>query len=185
MGWYLIAGTIPIAVFGFAFSDTIESKTRDLYLIGSMLIVLGLVLLAAEKLSKHERKLESTTLRDAIAIGFGQAAGADPGCVALGVDHHGRACSSASTARPRRGCRSCCRCRRWCSAGSTSSATRSMPSRASARCWSRPSSRSSSGYLAIAGLLRFLVNHSTIVFVVYRVALGVLVLALVGSGVIH
>ena len=41
-----------------------------------------------------------------------------------------------------------------------------------------------SGYVAIAGLLRFLANHSTIVFVVYRVALGVLVLALVGSGVI-
>ena len=30
-----------------------------------------------------------------------------------------------------------------------------------------------SGYVAIAGLLRFLVNHSTIVFVVYRVGLGV------------
>ena len=79
MGWYLIAGTIPIAVIGFAFSDTIESKTRDLYLIGTTLIALGLVLLAAEKLSKHERKLESTTMRDAVAIGFGQAAALIPG----------------------------------------------------------------------------------------------------------
>ncbi len=42
-----------------------------------------------------------------------------------------------------------------------------------------------SGYLAIAGLLRFLVNHSTIVFVVYRVALGVLVIVLAGGGVIE
>ena len=41
-----------------------------------------------------------------------------------------------------------------------------------------------SGYLAIAGLLRFLANHTTYVFVVYRVALGVLVLALTGAGVI-
>ena len=52
MGWYLIAGTLPIAVIGFAFSDAIETKTRDLYLIGSTLIALGLVLLAAEKLSQ-------------------------------------------------------------------------------------------------------------------------------------
>ena len=42
-----------------------------------------------------------------------------------------------------------------------------------------------SGYVAIAGLLRFLVNHSTLVFVVYRVALGVLVLVLAGTGVIE
>jgi undecaprenyl-diphosphatase len=40
------------------------------------------------------------------------------------------------------------------------------------------------GYAAIAWLLRFLSNHSTIVFVVYRVALGVLVLVLVSSGAI-
>ena len=40
------------------------------------------------------------------------------------------------------------------------------------------------GYASIAFLLRFLSNHSTIVFVVYRVALGALVLVLVDSGVI-
>ena len=41
-----------------------------------------------------------------------------------------------------------------------------------------------SGYLAIAGLLQFLVNHTTIVFVVYRVVLGVTVIALAAGGVI-
>ena len=41
-----------------------------------------------------------------------------------------------------------------------------------------------SGYLAIAFLLRFLATHSTLVFVVYRVALGALVLALVSAGAI-
>ena len=42
-----------------------------------------------------------------------------------------------------------------------------------------------SGYAAIAFLLRFLSNHSTVVFVVYRVALGALVLALVSAGTIE
>ena len=41
-----------------------------------------------------------------------------------------------------------------------------------------------SGYAAIAGLLRFLVNHSTLVFVVYRVVLGVVVLVLTATGAI-
>jgi undecaprenyl-diphosphatase len=40
------------------------------------------------------------------------------------------------------------------------------------------------GYASIAFLLRFLVRHSTIVFVVYRVALGALVLVLVATGAI-
>ena len=40
------------------------------------------------------------------------------------------------------------------------------------------------GYAAIAWLLRYLSTHSTIVFVVYRVALGVLVLVLVSTGAI-
>jgi undecaprenyl-diphosphatase len=41
-----------------------------------------------------------------------------------------------------------------------------------------------SGYAAIAWMLRFLTSHSTVVFVVYRVALGVLVLVLVSAGTI-
>ena len=40
------------------------------------------------------------------------------------------------------------------------------------------------GYASIAFLLRWLARHSTAVFVAYRVALGVLVLALAGAGVI-
>ena len=40
------------------------------------------------------------------------------------------------------------------------------------------------GYVAIAFLLRFLSHHSTVVFVVYRVALGTLVLVLVSAGAI-
>jgi undecaprenyl-diphosphatase len=41
------------------------------------------------------------------------------------------------------------------------------------------------GYASIAWLLRFLATHSTNVFVVYRVALGVLVLALAIPDAIH
>jgi len=40
------------------------------------------------------------------------------------------------------------------------------------------------GYASIAFLLRWLTSHSTAIFVVYRVVLGLVVLALAGAGVI-
>ncbi|MDN5744745.1 MAG: undecaprenyl-diphosphatase, partial [Nocardioidaceae bacterium] len=41
MGWYIIVGSIPIALLGFVFKDTIEKDFRNLWLIATMLIVLG------------------------------------------------------------------------------------------------------------------------------------------------
>ena len=55
MGWYIGLGTIPIAIFGLLFSDQIEEGARSLYLIGTTLILLGLLLLPAEKVARHDR----------------------------------------------------------------------------------------------------------------------------------
>ena len=79
MGWYLIVGTIPIVVFGFAFDDTIENDARNLTLIGITLIALGLLLLLAERVANHVRPVEAVTWRDALIIGFAQAAALIPG----------------------------------------------------------------------------------------------------------
>src|SRR4051794_41325273 len=79
MGWYIGLGTIPIAVFGFIFKDQIEEGARSLYLIGTTLIVLGLLLLLAEKVATHERPLERINRRDAVVIGFAQACALVPG----------------------------------------------------------------------------------------------------------
>ena len=59
MGCYIIIGTIPIAVFGLIFKDQIESGARDLYVIGTTLIVLGLVLLCAEQVGDARRASSS------------------------------------------------------------------------------------------------------------------------------
>ena len=183
MGWYLIAGTVPIAVFGFAFSDTIENETRDLYLIGSMLIALGLVLLAAERVSLHERKLESTGLRDAVAIGFGQALALIPGVsrsgstitvgLFLGFDREAAARLSFLLSVP------AVVLSGLYQLGDALDADQGAGTLLVATFFAFVS-----GYLAIAGLLRFLVNHSTLVFVVYRVGLGALVLVLTAAGTI-
>jgi undecaprenyl-diphosphatase len=79
MGWYLILATIPIVIFGFAFKNQIENGARDLYLIGAMLIVFGLVLLVAEARSRRDRDVTTLTRRDAVVIGFAQALALVPG----------------------------------------------------------------------------------------------------------
>src|SRR5919199_1954586 len=58
LGWYIILGTIPIGLFGLIFKDQIENGARDLYLIGAALIVLGLVLLLAERMATRTRGVE-------------------------------------------------------------------------------------------------------------------------------
>ena len=79
MGWYIGLGTLPVAVFGLLFNDQIEDGARSLYLVGTTLIVLGLVLLLADKVARHERQLEDIKARDAIVIGFAQALALIPG----------------------------------------------------------------------------------------------------------
>src|SRR3954470_12459432 len=49
LGWFIVLGTIPIGIFGLIFKDQIESGARSLWLISVALIVVGFVLLRAEK----------------------------------------------------------------------------------------------------------------------------------------
>src|SRR5919107_4351619 len=79
MGWYIILGTIPISVLGLAFKDPIESKFRNLELIGTSLIVFGVVMLAAEAVSRRDRPLREIDARDGLIIGFAQALALVPG----------------------------------------------------------------------------------------------------------
>src|SRR3712207_7029543 len=54
------------SVFGLAFDDQIETVARNLWLIGSTLIVLGLLLALAEKVGRRDRMLANLTLRDGL-----------------------------------------------------------------------------------------------------------------------
>ena len=58
MGWYLIVATIPIGILGYVFQDQIETGARDLWLIGTTLIVFGLILGYADRVGRHERDVE-------------------------------------------------------------------------------------------------------------------------------
>ena len=79
MGWYLIAATIPIAILGFAFQEQIENAARNLWLVGSMLIVFGIVLGVADNVGSRRRSVGQLSFRDGVLIGFAQSLALIPG----------------------------------------------------------------------------------------------------------
>jgi undecaprenyl-diphosphatase len=79
MGWYVIVGTIPIAVLGLAFAPLIETAARNLWLVSTVLIVFGLVLGLADRLGSKVKQLEALNVKDGVLFGFGQALALIPG----------------------------------------------------------------------------------------------------------
>src|SRR3954452_13744666 len=79
LGWFILLGTIPIAIFGFIFKDQIETGARSLYLIGSALILFSFVMLAAERVGAHRRALEEMNGRDGLFVGMAQVLALIPG----------------------------------------------------------------------------------------------------------
>jgi len=188
LGWYILLGTIPIGIFGLIFKDQIENGARDLYLISIALIVFGLVLLAAEEVGTKDRPIEDLNRSDGIFIGLWQALALIPG-----VSRSGSTISAGlfrGLDRP---------------SAARYSFLLSVPAVVLSGLFELKSVIDGSehtdvgagsliiatafafvvGYWSIAFLLRWVAHHSMIVFVVYRVALGLLVLVLTASGVIH
>ena len=187
LGWYILVGTIPIGIFGLAFKDQIENGARDLYLIGTALIVLGLALLAAEKVAKHDRPLEKITARDGIVIGLAQAMALVPGVsrsgatltagLFLGLDRPSAARYSFLLSVPAVVLSGLLEFASIL--GGSEDTQVGLGALAVATFLAFVV-----GYASIAFLLRWLTSHSMDIFVIYRVVLGAIVLALVGTGTI-
>ncbi|MBA2350206.1 MAG: undecaprenyl-diphosphate phosphatase [Solirubrobacterales bacterium] len=183
MGWYIILGTIPISVVGLAFSNQIEDGARNLYLIGGALIVFSFVMLYSERVGQRERSLESLTRRDGILIGCAQALALVPGVsrsgatisagLILGLERTAAARYSFLLSIPAVVLSGLFELRKIGEGGGASFGSTALAALLAFVV----------GYASIAFLLR-LVNHTISVFVGYRLAIGVAVLALAGAGVI-
>src|SRR6185295_17481035 len=79
LGWFIVLGTIPIAIFGFIFKDQIESGARSLYLIGSALILFSFVMVLAERVGTRRRPITEMNGRDGLFIGVAQSLALVPG----------------------------------------------------------------------------------------------------------
>lgn len=79
MGWYLIAATIPIGILGLAFENQIETAARNLWLVGSTLILFGIILGVADNVGSRRKDVGNLSFRDGVLIGFAQSLALIPG----------------------------------------------------------------------------------------------------------
>jgi undecaprenyl-diphosphatase len=79
MGWFIIIGSLPIVILGVLLKDYIETHFRNLWVIGTTLIVLGIILGIADRIGRTDRTIERMTLRHSVLMGLAQAAALVPG----------------------------------------------------------------------------------------------------------
>ena len=79
MGWLIIVGSIPIVALGLLFQDDIETTLRDLRIVAAALVLFSLILFWADRVGARKRELHQLTVGHGIAFGFAQAMALIPG----------------------------------------------------------------------------------------------------------
>jgi len=183
LGWLIIIGTLPVAIVGLLFRHQIEGVlTKDLRIIAGSLIGLALLLTIAELVGKQRRDMHELRIGDAVVVGCSQVLALVPGSSRSGSTIMGGLFSGLKRETAAR-----------------FSFLLSIPAVAASGLLELPKALHSinagwleiaiativsgvSGYLSIAFLLRYLQRHTTYVFVVYRIALGIVLIWLLVSG---
>ena len=185
MGWYVIVGSLPIVVLGVLLKDTIERDFRNLWIIATTLIVMGIVLGIADRTARQDRDLKQVTLKHGVLMGLAQALALVPG-----VSRSGATISMGLFLGMKR------------EAATRFAFLLAIPAVVGAGLFELkeiPNSHNDFGwgptivatvvsfvvgYAAIAWLLRYVATNSYTPFVIYRVGLGLLTLALLSAGVL-
>ncbi|MFE4599246.1 undecaprenyl-diphosphate phosphatase [Kitasatospora indigofera] len=186
MGWFVIVGTLPIAILGKLFQTTIESQLRDLRIIGTTLILFGVVLAVADRTRavRSARQVDSLTFPHALVYGAAQSLALIPGVsrsggtisagLFLGYSREAAARYSFLLAIP----------------AVLASGTLELfkIGEGPAPAWGPTVMATliafAVGYAAIAWFLKYISHHSFMPFVIYRILLGVLIIGLVTAGVL-
>ena len=180
MGWYIILGTLPVAVIGLAFRKIIEGTlTKSLTVIGISAIVLALILWLAERVGSRKKEMANVTWLDSLIVGFAQSLALIPGSsrsgttitagLFLGITRADAARFSFLLSVPAvfaSGMLELYEMRHFMhDLGIVNVVVATLVS-------------GIVGYASIAFLLRYLKTHTTYVFIFYRIALGVLLLTM-------
>lgn len=188
LAWALFAASIPVGLCGVLFYPLIAAQGRDLRIIGTTSILFGLLLWWADRTSRQVRRLENLRWRDAVFVGLAQALALLPGTsrsgvtmtagLAAGFDREAATRFAFLLAVP---------------VGLMAAAKDAW------ELWSHPVPMSEIGtlllgglvsaisaYLVIGWLLAWVRRQNLTIFVVYRLALGIVILAIaftMGTGV--
>jgi undecaprenyl-diphosphatase len=184
MGWYVILGTIPVGVLGFAFRHQIKDQARDLRIIAAAMIGVALVLWLADRVGKRDKELRRLDVKDGLIYGLAQSAALIPG-----VSRSGATISAGLFLNYTR------------EAATRYSFLLSIPAvlasglfelldigKDNSAAWG-PTIVATViagvvGYAVIAWLLRYVATHDFLPFVLYRLAVGVLLVVLLATGVL-
>lgn len=80
MLWFIVAATIPAAIVGLLFEDIIDSFFRKQFiLIAIALIVMGIIIYLVDKKMPNKKNLDKMTLKDALIVGCSQVFALVPG----------------------------------------------------------------------------------------------------------
>lgn len=181
---YILAGSIPIGIIGVAFKDQIETTLRSLWFVGFALILFSGVMWWADRVGTQERHEGDITLRDTVTIGIAQCLALIPGIsrsgatmstgLVLGIDRVAVTKLSFFLAIPA------------LVGASLLQVADEYSNIADGVGWGPTITATAVsfvvGYAAVAWLLKFIAHHGLGVFIKYRVALGAIVLILVGTG---
>ncbi|MFF4609134.1 undecaprenyl-diphosphate phosphatase [Streptomyces albidoflavus] len=195
LGWLVIIGSIPIGVLGVTLKDQIEGPFRDLRLIASTLIVMGLVLGLADRLAaraetgggRHRanggKTLRDLGVRDGLIYGCCQALALVPGVSRSGATISGGLLMGYTR-----------------EAAARYSFLLAVPAVLASGFYELRDAGEGHvawgqtvfatlvafvvGYAVIAWFMRFITTRSFMPFVYYRVALGILIFILVAAGVL-
>jgi undecaprenyl-diphosphatase len=185
-GWAVLLGSLPIAIVGLAFKDQIETTLRSLWFVAGALILWSGVMWFADSRATQERHEEDVTWRDTLIIGLVQ-------CLALvpGVSRSGATMSAGLLRGIDRV--AVTRLSFFLSIPALTGAgilqTIDEFDRISAGVGWGPTLLATAvsfvvALAAVSWLLRYIARHTYSVFIVYRVGLGVLLVALLSSGVL-
>ena len=184
MGWYVIIGTLPIGIAGLAFKSSIETTARNLWLVAATLIVMGILLGLADRYAKHTKSETDINTKNAVLFGLGQALALIPGVsrsgatitagLAMGFKRDVAARYSFLLAIP--------------AVFASAALTAGDISSDSFVNW--PATIVATivafvvGYFVIASLMKYLQTRTFLPFVIYRIALGTLLMVLLANGVL-
>jgi undecaprenyl-diphosphatase len=186
LGWLIFLGSLPIGVVGLIFKDEIEGTlTKNLWVIATMMIVVALLLAVAEKVGRRRTEMEQLGLKDALAVGGAQVLSLIPGASRSGSTMMGGLFAGQTR-------ETAARFSFLLSIPAISAsgllemgeAFEKLPAGSALPLAVATVVSGVVGYASIWFLLRFLRTHSTGVFILYRLVVGAVILALLASGTI-
>ena len=184
LGWLVIIGSIPVGTIGLLLKKQIEGPfTKNLWVIATMMIVVGILLTIAELVGKRDHGMDQLRIGDALAVGFAQVLALIPGSSRSGSTIMGGLFAGQTRETAAR-FSFLLSIPAIAASGllELKEAIEKLPAGSYGSLAVATVVSGAVGYASIWFLLRFLRTHSTGVFIVYRVIVGGLILAALAFG---